>query len=234
MQPAQNPPSQPASTNPIITALSVTQGQPGDPVMINGSNFGSGLGEIHFVIANGRDVVAPAGAIWSDNQIFTSVPDATGLLAFNGQVYIKRATDQKLSNLVVFRFEPTLEIREIRSSTDLALMNGTYIDRTLQIIHQNFNLFSGASGNDVIFKNTRLKNDWVSHETFVYCHNSYCHGGVSVADSKLGTNWPYLDAGWWIGSAYYKFPYFYEAELWYGFAVHIRGPKGVPDGVVVP
>ena len=59
----------PVAPNPVIASVNVTQGQPGDPVMINGSGFGTG-GEVHFVIAPGRDLVAPAAAIWSDGQIF--------------------------------------------------------------------------------------------------------------------------------------------------------------------
>ena len=69
--------------------------------MINGSGFGSG-GEVHFVIAPGKDLQTPAETvIWSDNQIFASVPDAAGALGFSGTVYIKRTTDSIKSNLML-------------------------------------------------------------------------------------------------------------------------------------
>lgn len=223
----------PAMVNPTITALSVSQGQPGDPVMINGSGFGSNGGEIHFVLANGKDVVAPVGAIWTGTQIFTSVPDATGLLAFNGQVYIKRA-DQKMSNLTSFRFEPALEMREIQGTWDRVLAqpyNEGYTTDS-QISRYNDNWFAGFYGNDQFFVNTRLLNTWVEQNVFVTAGGIWecCQdGGVYVWDSRIGTDWPYLNARWWINT---KPMYLTGAAFDYTFSVRIIGPKGVPDGVV--
>lgn len=224
------PPSQPPGpTTPVITSLSVQQGQPGDPVMITGTNFGPGLGEIHFVIANGRDVVAPAGAIWSDNQIFTSVPDATGLLAFNGQVYIKRAADQKTSNLVAFRFEPSLELRQLGRTSDTQVAQpGRIHANGRDILHENGSPFWGYKGNDILFNNTRLKNGWVADNAFVTVFSQRC-GGAYVNNTKLSTDWPYLDVRWWVDPCV---PYL--ASVSYGIGVTIRGPKGVPDGIVMP
>jgi hypothetical protein len=239
MQPAQNPPSQPASTNPVITSLNVTQGQPGDPVMINGSNFGSGPGEVHFVIANGKDKIA-AAAVWSDNQIFVSVPDETGVLAFNGTVYVKRAPDQKTSNLVSFRFEPTLEIREIRSTMDRVLK--APVDQNSapnEIKHRNGNFIQGFKDNDLLLNMARLKNGWFTDDAIVDClqridpiFGSLCEGGAYVWEIRKGTDSPHLNVRWWLGPAS-AIPYVYS-DVWYHFAVRIIGPKGVPDGVVVP
>jgi hypothetical protein len=238
-QPPATPPSQPASTTPIITSLSVTQGQPGDPVMINGSNFGSGPGEIHFVIANGKDVTASAGAIWSDTQIFTSVPDATGLLAFNGTVYVKRVPDQKLSNLAAFRFEPTLEIREVRGTNDRVLTDPVWRTFVHSPPHEVFhgrssaNYLVGDKNNDELFINTRLKNGWVAEDAIVTCkrdHTTGCNGGAYVWEIKRGGDWPYLNVRWWLNPD----PPFGFSEVKYNFVVRLIGPKGVPDGVVMP
>lgn len=225
----------PAMMNPVIASLSVMQGQPGDPVMINGSGFGSNGGEIHFVIANGKDVLAPAGAIWTGTQIFMSVPDATGLLAFNGQVYIKRAGDQKMSNLMSFRFVPANEIREIRATWDRVLAQP--YDETWttagHISRNNGNPFAGFYGNDQLFVNTRLNDPWAEQNVFVTagCWGGGCtDGGVYVWDSRIGTDWPYLNVRWWINVNSHNF--LDGVDLDYDFAVRIVGPKGIPDGVV--
>lgn len=52
---------------PAIASLSVTQGQPGDPVLINGSGFSNGGGEVHFVVNPGKDLVAPV-QVWTDHK----------------------------------------------------------------------------------------------------------------------------------------------------------------------
>ena len=117
----QSAPPQPAQTTPAITSLSVTHGSPLEPVLITGTNFGANVGKVYFVVAPGQPLVAaPEGLVWTDNQIFTTVPDKDGLLAFNGQVYVERAADKKTSNLAAFRFEPTIVYRRYGIPTNLA------------------------------------------------------------------------------------------------------------------
>jgi hypothetical protein len=233
-QPPANPPSQAASTTPILTSLGVTQGQPGDPVMINGSNFGGGVGEVHFVIANGKDEKAPAATVWTDGQIFTSVPDVAGVVGFSGTVYVKRMADLKMSNLVPFRFEPTMEIREIRATMDRILKPpSSSANPADTIYHVNDNFILGFKDNDEFMRNTRLKNGWVSESALVTCWQTParpCGGGAYVWEIKQGTDWPYLNARWWVNPA----PFANISVLEYRFAVRIVGPKGVPDGVVMP
>lgn len=225
------PPQPPGPTNPVITSLSVTQGQPGDPVMITGNNFGPGLGEIHFVIANGRDVKAPAGAIWSDGQIFTSVPDATGLLAFSGQVYIKRAADQRISNLVSFRFEPSLDIRRlgITSDAQIASPGSNILNR--EVWRRSDSPFWGHKGNDYFYINARLRNGWVMENGLVAIFSQKC-ANAYVQETRPGTNWPYLDVRWWIEGC--NTGDILGGIIGYGILITIKGPKGVPDGVLVP
>jgi hypothetical protein len=225
------PPSQPPGpTTPMITSLSVTQGQPGDPVMITGSNFGPGLGEIHFVIANGRDVKAPAGAIWSDGQIFTSVPDgpdATGLLAFNGTVYIKRAGDGKVSNLAGFRFEPALRHRDIGCSPvtqDRRIQGEHQYTFLVPCVEQNGagDLF-GAKGNDEFYLSTKLSNGWVVNSVDVRQTYRYGTSGAYNWADRAGTDSPYVNIRWWRNTF---------SSVAYTFTVTIIGPRGVPDGIV--
>ncbi len=231
------PPPPPAGpTTPVITSLSVSQGQPGDPVMITGSGFSGDGGEVHFLIGPGKDRVAPAGVIWRNDQIFATVPDASGVLGFNGTVYVVRASDKKMSNFVAFRFNPALELREIRATTDRVL---TWpVDQGSppnEIQRSSGNFLAGFKDNDVLFGNTRLKNGWVADEAFVYCRygagwDNFCDGGAYVWEIKKGTDWPYLNVRWWLAPA----PFASYSHIYYSFAVRLIGPKGVPDGLVVP
>jgi hypothetical protein len=203
--------------------------------MISGTNFGPGLGEIHFVIGPGMDLLAPAGAVWTDTQIFTSVPDKTGVLGFNGTVYVKRSADQKLSNLVAFKFQPTLDIREIRATSDRALTHPVSSCTPDCVWHwrSQANIFAGDTNNDQLFLSTRLKNGWMVDDTTVTCRNdstNVCNGGAYVWESKRGTDWPYINVRWWLNPD----SIFYFSRVVYNFSVRIVGPKGLPDGVVVP
>lgn len=76
--------------SPVIASLSISSGQPADPVLITGSAFSATPGEVHFIVANGRDVTAPVSS-WTDTQVFAAVPDVSGIPGFNGLVYISRA-----------------------------------------------------------------------------------------------------------------------------------------------
>ena len=230
-------PSQPPGpTPPVITSLSVSQGQPGDPVMITGSNFGSGTGEIHFVIGPGIDLTAPAGATWSDTQIFTSVPVKTGVRGFNGTVYVKRASDQRMSNLMAFRFEPvfawrpliyTQDRRIAQPGSDFKIVGGNSNLGHQQVTHGNANPFVGYRGNDEFFTNARLANDWVLDEVFL-TPTFFKRGGAYFWDKKIGTNWPYFNVRFWVDGCFGDTESFAD----YIYLVSIKGPAGVPDGLV--
>jgi hypothetical protein len=220
--------------NPVINSLSAVRGQPGDPVLINGSGFANG-GEVHFVINPGKDVVAHVD-IWSDTQIFAEVPDASGILGFNGQTYVVR-TDLARSNIVPFQFNPGTEFRDLRSTLDRVLQYPYIASSTTanQVDRDNANPFSGFQGNDMLFLTTRLKNGWVVDDAFVYClYNLYgmnfCSGGAYPAAVSRGSPSPSLTVHWWIDPG----PFGNYSNLAYQFDVRIVGPKGVPDGVAVP
>lgn len=230
----------PVAPNPVIASVNVTQGQPGDPVMITGTGFGTG-GEVHFVIAPGRDLVAPAAAIWSDTQIFTTVPDAAGVLGFNGTVYIKRPVDNVNSNIVPFRFNPAMELRQITLMTESQLQqfngvsafnqNGYYVRR----LHSF--MFWGPAGNDHIYMNARLKNGWiVSQVPLVYLsHPTSTDGGAYLEESHVGTDRPHMNVRFWVDCwASNMFSGGSVPILDYSISMLIQGPKGVPDGVAVP
>ncbi len=234
------PMAPPAVPNPVIASVNVTQGQPGDPVMITGSGFGTG-GEVHFVIAPGKDIVAPAAAIWSDTQIFTTVPDASGVLGFNGTVYVRRPAENVNSNLAPFRFNPALELRQVTRMMESQLQqfngvtvfnqNGYYVRRTHQF------MFWGPVGNDQIYMNARLKNGWVVSQTpLVYLSfPAFTDGGVSLEESHVGTDRPHMNVRFWVDCwASNMFSGGSSPTVDYAISMLIQGPKGVPDGLVVP
>ena len=221
--------------NPAIASLSVTQGQPGDPILINGSGFSNGGGEVHFIVNPGKDLVAPV-QVWTDSQIFVTVPDIAGVLTYGGIVYVVRGSDQVKTNLVPWRFNPTQELREARWTTDRRLkfpVDGEAAYRPTTIAHGNGNPFWGFKDDDEFFITTRLKNAWLADDVGVTCAvawgNGMCDGNAYAIDSRRGTDSPYLKVHWWLPAAFGGYKY-----TFYTYVVRIIGPKGVPDGVVVP
>jgi hypothetical protein len=226
--------------NPVIASLSAAEGVPGDGIMINGSGFGTTDGEVHFIIgANPSiDLKSPPG-VWVNNQIFTAVPDPSasdpsiGAAAYNGVVYV--IVGGVKSNLVPFRFDPIIDHRLIRVPADYVLGNFadsgvvawggiTYIDR------ESFNWISGASGDDQFFRHTLLQNGWtVESMPTVLIDPDYVGGGISLIIARVGTNSPFMDVFSWVDTKFVSW-----GEFAYYFEIPIKGPRGLPDGVVCP
>lgn len=231
--PVPPPPPPAAVPSPAISSLNVGQGQPGDPVLINGTALGA-AGEVHFIVNPGKDLIAPV-QVWTDTQVFVTVPDVAGVLSYNGLVYIVRGSDQAKTNLVPWRFNPTLELRALRWTTDSRLKgpleNWSFAPTTVQ--HGNGNPFFGFKDDDEIFVTTRLKNAWLVDSVSVTCAvpwgNGMCDGNAYAIDSRIGTDSPYLKVHWWVAPAFGGFK-----STYYQYVVGIIGPKGVPDGVAVP
>jgi hypothetical protein len=224
--------------NPAIVSLSVTQGQPGDPVMINGSGFGTGGGEVHFVLGPNKDVLYQGQTWWSDNQILVNVPDVTGLRAYNGFVYLIRSSDKAKTQLTPFHFEPAQEYRSIIFTPDkrigwpgqdYKIVGGTTNLGHQQINHDDANPFWGYKGNDEFFVNTRLSNDWILDDVYL-TPTFFKRGGAYFQEKKVGTNWPYFNIRFWVDGCFGDTASYSN----YIYLVSIKGPKGVPDGVVVP
>lgn len=216
---------------PLITALSVSAGQPGDPVLISGSGFSGTPGEVHFIVANGRDVTAPISG-WNDSQVFAAVPDITGLPAFSGLVYIRRGSTN--SRFVPFQFNPALEFRSLDITSD-RIIGGpkdtenqwTSVYGTSQAYHHSWYYF-GYRDYDQFFLTTRLKNGWVAdsayltHVRFIVClpgPGIFYNANAYITEFRGGTDSPYLKVRWWTDGL---------GEVFYLPVVIIRGPKGVP------
>jgi hypothetical protein len=231
---------------PAIASLSAATGRPGDPVLITGSGFGNAIGEVHFVLGPVNDIRVPGapsqavpGLLWSDSQIFITVPNVSGMSAFNGTVYVTRTSDQTRSNLMPFAFVPLMERRQIVKPVPadaLLAVTGVrpyYLPSSADpdwINRFNMNCFSGSTSNDRFFSNTRLQNGWrVSGPPVVHHPSNYSiNGGAYVADSRIGTDWPYVDVKWWVNVGPWC-----DSMLSYAFVIPIEGPLNTPDGVVV-
>jgi hypothetical protein len=218
----------PAGTSdPVIASLSISAGQPGDPVLITGSGFSGTTGEVHFIVANGRDLTALISG-WNDGQIFTAVPDVSGLQAFSGQVYVKRGAAS--SRFVPFQFNPALEYRSVALTTDRLLSKAgsgeSFSPQYSSISHEGiFDLF-GARGEDEYFLVTRLRNGWVVDSAYVSnpfsgTLGTWTAGNASayITEFRGGTDSPYVKVHWWREG---------YSLVTYRPNVIIRGPKGVP------
>jgi hypothetical protein len=226
------PPPPPA---PVINNLSKSQGQPKDQVIITGRNFGNAVGDVVFQL--GPNVALPAlvetvcnGPCWSDTMIVVDVPDASGLLPFDGGVFIPMGQIQ--SNTVPFHFTPAQEVRMTHTAKgDMSVAQpGSYTTSSAgwdHITHPNTTTWrlGGAKGNDIVFPTTRLKNGWVVQNITVSTAGCVCSDGVYVADSRVGTDTLFFNARWWYDAL---------SDANYDFAVWIIGPRGVPDGIVMP
>lgn len=210
--------------DPTIGSLSAASGQPGDPILILGSGFSGSPGEVHFIIANGKDVTAPVTG-WNDTQIFAAVPDASGIQGFNGQVYVKRGT--AASKYVAFRFNPATELRTIGITADRRIPNeavaALYGIQT--VWHSGFMDWFGKRGDDEFYLNTNLINGWTVSSAYLDGTKGVLAPDISgsadayVSEFRPGTASPYVKVHWWRDGF---------SGLLYRLNVVIIGPKGVP------
>lgn len=211
------------AVDPTIGSLSAASGQPGDPILILGSGFSGSQGEVHFIIANGKDVTAPVTG-WNDTQIFAAVPDASGIQGFNGQVYVKRGT--AASKYVAFRFNPTMELRTLTMSNDRSMVSADPYGLSIGIVQRADagNIF-GSKGDDQFFVVTTLANGWTVNRAYLtgYVEDTpvwtYGSANAYISESRQGTDSPYLKVHWWRDG---------WSNVIYKPHVVIIGPKGVP------
>jgi hypothetical protein len=210
------------AADPSVGLLSAASGQPGDPILISGSGFSGVPGEVHFIVANGKDFVAPV-SVWNDTQIFAAVPDVSGVQAYSGQMYVKRGTSS--SKLVPFGFNPSMEIRTLGITNDRSAAGAAVNLSQGTVLHPTSNdyLF-GHRGDDQFFASTSLKNGWTVKSAYVMGYGGggvfvFGSGNAYVSESRQGTDSPYVKVHWWIDR---------NSFVDYILRVDIIGPKGVP------
>jgi len=190
-------------------------------------------------------------SVWQGSQIFVTLPPLSGFLAANGALYVKRKSDGVASNLVGFQFTPAVQAREIRSLAPNGITSpynppilgdavmsaaGTLVfwnnppAPDVYVSRGNGNWFASVGGNDQFFLNTRLQNGWVvSGAPTVYVpFPSNQSGGAYLVDSRVGTNSPFTNVGYWLNPLFQPGS---NGDLAYGVVIPIQGPSGVPDGI---
>jgi hypothetical protein len=213
-----------ATSGPVITALSVAAGQPGDPVLITGSGFSATAGEVHFLLGSGNDIKGVVSG-WNDNQILTTVPDASGLPGFNGQVFVHQGTAN--SPMVPFRFNPALEYRTLTIAGDRDIRQPYYAPSLTQlgvVDHDASGSFAGAKGDDQYYLATRLRNGWVVDSAYLTGMGDpqifrFGNADAAITEVRTETDSPYLKIHWWME---------WFSGVAYTPHVVIRGPRGVP------
>jgi hypothetical protein len=228
----------PTAPTPVIASLSAAEGVPGDGIIITGSGFGTTDGEVHFVIGAdpSLDKTTTPG-VWVNNQIFAVVPDpsvpdpSVGATTYSGVVYV--VVGGVKSNLVPFRFDPIIDHRVIRVPADYLLGNfaspNVYGPPDDEVDRYNANWVSGAAGDDQFYRHTLLQNGWtVEPLPIAYsCDPNSAGGGITLVLGRVGTNSPYIDVFSWVDTVWVSYGIFD-----YAFEIPIRGPRGLPDGVV--
>ena len=219
---------------PTITNLSVRQGSPGTPVLLEGSAFGDQPGEVRFLVANGTDLPAPA-SYWSNTQVFAEVPVKEGVQAFDGYVYVKRADGSKTA-LVPFGFQPTSDIvtfcvgnnaGDVRIGNPVNVYDGQAFST---VYHSTF--FAGFAGYDEYNLQQRLTNGWRTMAAELrnadQCNKTGASrsgasgSGAYIVDWRPGTDSPYVKVRWWLDPVFFD----YNAVS-YTLAITVTGPKGL-------
>jgi len=227
-----NPGERPVSggcTAPQISPLGVSQGQPGDPVTINGSGFGANPGQINFIVNPGQTVQASAD-YWSDTQIITSVPQVSGIPGYSGNVFV--VTCQQ-SNAVPFQFNPEIDVEQLPIARNDAAFGdascGIDVCASIHRIEADGSVsnllvaggFTGRRGDDIFFQGYQLKNGWVLDSVNLSLGRAPDKSnGAQIGADSVGSSSPFVDIHWWdsspLGSASYV------------MAIYIHGPAGVP------
>jgi len=211
---------------PQISSLSIKQGQPRDAVLITGSGFGANQGQVHFIINPQMDKSASVD-YWSDTQILTYVPDASGIRGFPaGQLYLQTAGGQKTA-LNPFQFNPTLDFAQIQpawNEPDMQLDHrGLTNEQYIPFEHSADYLW--LSSDDIFYPTTILKNGWVVDSAWVviqFQSTGLIIGGNSnayAADYRAATPALYLKVHWWTDPV---------STIRYTPILRIKGPVGMP------
>lgn len=217
---------------PVTSALSLSQGDPGTPVLITGSGFSDATGEVHFIVANGTDLVAPL-TTWTDTQILTQVPYKDGVPSYNGYLYVKRADGAK-TTMLPFLFHPPLDVVVLGFPPTVNSGSYNHIGHLYDshapdldwgdMIHTTYLLPWGLKGDDEYYLQTRLKNGWIVDSAGLVTISGnpgpYTEGsaGAYITDVRVGTDSPYVKAHWWLDAS---------SSVYYRLQVTIKGPKGL-------
>ena len=223
----------------VIQDLDQAAGEPDEWILLTGTGFERDM-EVFFHLAQNRDEKGELD-FWDSTKAAVKVPNPmltgprTGLPAFNGNIYIKR-TGAPESNRKPFRFIPLTTVSFLPA--DLILRNAEISTAGYESTSRTWPpssgpdcacvnhsvLLTGARGDDVFFRNLRLKNGWLVDEIKLVNADPRPPVGERVEGSHLGTDDLRFTVHWWCD------PWFaaVAGSEGYEMVVYIRGPEGVP------
>ena len=105
-------PTPPDSGIPVITNLTVRNGQPGDGVVLTGTKFGTRRGTVKCQVKPGT-VVNARIELWSDNGCAFKIPGYSGMASNHSGNIIVRTAEGKESAQAVFVFKPEMVIKRL-------------------------------------------------------------------------------------------------------------------------
>jgi|GEM_PF-5487234 len=226
-------------TAPQISSLSTSQGQPGDPIMINGSGF---TNQAHpqmrpsvTMILAGTSYMLGVAFI-NDSQVLVEVPGPIGLQAQTSYIYLSTCQN---SNAVPFEFEPEISVVQLPiQPIDASFANFTcgidgcgsssgafgtsslfpqFYGLAIDAIHAG--IYTGRRGDDQFFSGYQLKNGWVLDSvSFTPFHTATSGNGCTLEGDTIGSTSPFADVHCWVS------PF---GTAGYVLAIYIHGPKGV-------
>jgi hypothetical protein len=226
-----------ATAAPTLSSASVQAGDPGTPVHLQGQGFGADPSEVHFIVANGKDLTAPI-TYWADGEVQTEVPYLDGVGPFDGRVYVKRK-DGTNSPSLPFHFEPPLDVAVLgippKQSNDY--MRPDYDDSRVSTQADSYldldNIFHGTSflpfwDDDHFYLTKTLNNGWkVASCRLINSSGEDSpdtrNGTVDITYCPVGSASTHLIVHWQIDANFLGGNY-----VGYIPNIFITGPKGLP------
>lgn len=218
-----------AQVVPVLTQLNLTEGEPGDPILITGTGFTDAT-EVYFRI----DMGAPRKATsttWDSTRIAAVVPEATGVPDFTGAVFLRDGNAQ--SGLREFRFQARRKVIPFlaTSLTDYRLWQNQHdhcTPRGSQILASHSGWLAGGRGDDTFFERLQLESGWVVERVALDLpggpDNSGLLWGARIVESRPGTSSPYVK----VHSFYSPWYMGVTGGVQYFLRIFLRGPEGVP------
>jgi hypothetical protein len=226
----------PVCQAPLIASLSVSRGQPGDLLIINGSGLGPGSN-------NGVQLILGQGGhrsmnvdYWSPTQIIAGIPDITGVQASSGYIYViappcQQGMGAQKSNAVPFQFNPELEPQQLPiASSDAAWGNfscgigGCGSSPGFQSASAGNTVWAGAfvgkRADDQFFSGYQLINGWVVQAVDLLPEFSVTSSnGCQIGSDNIGSASPHVDVHCYVSPS--------NGLAGYVLSITINGPVGV-------
>lgn len=211
-----------------------TPAQPGDPVRIVGTGFGSSRGEVHFSLKDANFEDRPAAVErWADNEIIVSVPQWEDVGEGAGMIHVTTANGTKSNTCLLNLRQPVIqkyltigrEWVRVRKGDEDDQWTGYGTD--FVIVEHLDGVVGGFKNDDVFFLDARLINGWtLAKVDFQIDHDVPGESGATLAESHPGTD-VLLTKVHWYTSAWHGVSYTIGFKI-EGFSGTIALPDTAP------